>query len=225
MTTSNSSYEEVRQTISEDTTVQPFPQEEVIKKEDYVNLQSDYTKKSQALIEITLERGRENPKSILDIKDAKLQNKVISEIYGLNSISELKAIYGDEFYKQRDEADMDDLERMKREIAILKNTSESSKLENAIKELKSTNKELFASADAEDKLRDALQLLSTTINTEERVRLASRLVFGNIVNPTSVGYQALQNANVSGGSGGAGGAGKIAAEDKNKELRNFLGLK
>jgi len=222
MTNSNSSVEEVRQD-NENTSVQT-QQEEVIKKEDYVNLQSDYTKKSQALIEITLERGRENPKSILDIKDTKLQNKVISEIYGLNSVSELKAIYGDEFYKQKDEGDMDDLERMKREIAILKNTSESSKLENSIKELKSTNKELFASADAEDKLREALTLLSTTINTDERVRLASKLVFGNIANPSNVGYQALQNANVSGWNG-TGSAGKIAAEDKNKELRQILGLK
>lgn len=224
MDISNSSDEEVRQT-SGDTTVQAQNNEEVIKREDYVNLQSDYTKKSQALIEISLERGRENPKSIVDIKDTKLQNKVISELYGLNSISELKAIYGEEFYKQKDESDMDDLERMKREISILKHTSESSKLENAIKELKSSNKDLFSSADADDKLREALTLLSTTINPDERVRLASKLVFGNIVNPTSVGYQALQSANVSGWNSSSADNTKTKIDDNKAELRKMLGIK
>lgn len=80
--TLNSSGEEVQQNTAENPQDgQSGTNEEVIKREDYVNLQSDYTKKSQYLIEVTLDRARENPKSILDIKDLKLQNKIVSEIY------------------------------------------------------------------------------------------------------------------------------------------------
>jgi hypothetical protein len=56
-------------------------QPEVIREDDYKNLQSSYTKANQERIELATRLAEKDKSYILDIKDRKLQDKVIKEIY------------------------------------------------------------------------------------------------------------------------------------------------
>jgi hypothetical protein len=56
-------------------------QENVVREEDYKNLQSSYTKANQERIDLATKLAEKDKSYILDIKDKKLQDKVIKEIY------------------------------------------------------------------------------------------------------------------------------------------------
>lgn len=216
---------EIQSNDGNTTDVQSQSQDGLVKKEDYISLQSDYTKKSQMLKDIALELAKKDPESILSIKDTKLQNKVISEMYGVSSLQELKQVFWDDFYKTDSEKDTDEFEKLKREVKILRNSNESQKVENEIEKFKLSNKDLFVSDDSEQKLRDALSLISSGIESSERIKLAATIAFGSVVSNSNKAYQALQNANVSGGKLPSSNDSRTQVSEKERGIRDLWGLK
>lgn len=193
------------------------------KKAQEAELQAAYTRTRQNEIDLAVKLASKDKSSILDIKDVKLQNKVIGEIYGLSNIEEVKAIYGEEFYKSDDEKTEDDTVKLQREIALMKHNSEKEKIERAIKDYKRTNPELVPDAQSEEQLRGKLSLLSHTIPAEERVELAGKLAFGN-TNKVNEAYKELQTLNTSdkGTAGAAKEESKTPTKQKQDALRDLL---
>jgi len=56
-------------------------QPRLVAEEDYKNLQSEFTRKNQLLIDTQVRLAETNPKEILSISDKGLQDKVIERIY------------------------------------------------------------------------------------------------------------------------------------------------
>jgi hypothetical protein len=69
------------------------PIEAVVSEAQFKELQAEFTRRNQELIETKIELAKKDSKSILDIKDIKLQNKVVQEVYGLNNLKELELIH------------------------------------------------------------------------------------------------------------------------------------
>tara|TARA_R110000737_G_scaffold14419_2_gene30408 strand:+ start:726 stop:902 length:177 start_codon:yes stop_codon:yes gene_type:complete len=51
--------------------------------------------------------------------DSKMQNKVISEIYGYNNVEELKLIQGEEFWKSGEDQELTSTEELAQKIKLL----------------------------------------------------------------------------------------------------------
>lgn len=190
------SVNENSQTIVDTQEVQP----RVVAEEDYKNLQSEFTRKNQLLIDTNVKLAESNPKEILNISDKHLQDKVIERIYWFKNINELKAIMWENFYESNSNDWWDDIDSIKKEISLLKYRNESEKIEGEIKSFKSENKKIFEdNPNAETVLRENLQLLSKDIPIEERIKKAWILSFWkNYVDSSTSAYQKLSQANVSG---------------------------
>ena len=164
-----------------------------IKEEDYKNLQSFSTRANQERIDLAIKLANKDKKSILEITDKKLQNKVVKEIYNLDNIEEVKLIHWANFYEEREDADEDELselDKMKRELSLLKYSQSKSEIEWAIEKYKEENKDLFKDEEQEIKFRDELKYISSDLPTKERISRASKIVFG--INATDAAYIALQ---------------------------------
>ena len=81
--------------------------EQTIKVEDYKNLQSEFTKSRQSEIDLAIKLARKDKSEILNIKDYKIQSKVIKELYGLDNLEDVKLIHWEEFYKEKETEDED----------------------------------------------------------------------------------------------------------------------
>jgi hypothetical protein len=68
-------------------------QEEVINKDDYKNLQSYSTKVNQERIDLAKKLVEKDKSEVLNIKDKKLQNKIIKDLYGYDTLEEVQAIH------------------------------------------------------------------------------------------------------------------------------------
>ena len=155
---------------------------EVIKEEDYKNLQSSYTKANQERIDLALKLAEKDKSSILDIKDRKLQEKIVKEIYWLNNIDEVKVIHWDKFYEEKsndynDNEDEDKMSKLEKELKLLKYSQTKWEIDNSIEEYKKSNPLAFESEEAEDKLREELSYISDTLPIKERVRRAGSIAF------------------------------------------------
>ena len=170
-------------------------QPEVIREDDYKNLQSSYTKANQERIELATRLAEKDKSYILDIKDRKLQDKVIKEIYWLNNLEEVKVIHWDKFYETRDDYNDDDEDRtakLEKELKILKYTQTKWEIESAILEYKKENKILFEDSEVEDKLREELTYISDKLPHKERVKRAASIIFWFKNNPVDNAYAELK---------------------------------
>ncbi len=225
MTTLDSSpNEEVQNTNVEANTAKP--QNDVVPNKDYIELQSVYTQNRQALIDATIELSRDNPKRILDITDKKLQEKVIKSLYWLDNLQELQMINGTDFWKTTSEKEEDEVEKLKKKVAIMELTSKKSEVEAEIAKFIAENKELF-DEETELQLRNNLDLLSPSIDIKERVRLAGKLSIGiDSTKKSEVdAYKQLMASQWREGSGSSADVKttkQTQVEDKQKKLREFL---
>lgn len=194
----------------------------------YKELQAEFTRRNQELIETKIELAKRDAKSIIDIKDTKLQNKVIQEVYGLNNLKELQLIHWERFYEIKEE-DEDEVAKLRKKVTLLEYNSEVGKVEQGIKSFKRLNPELFKSnPTAEDDLRAKLQVLSVSIPIDERLDMAAKLAFWQaFVNPVNEAYRELQNANPPQWSWGAEKKEVKKSWDSKKieDLREFFGIK
>lgn len=196
--------------------------QKVVPEEDYKNLQSEFTRNRQALIDNSIKLAESNPKEILSIWDKTIQDKVIEKVYGFKNLNELKSVMWDNFYETSKE-DQNDVEVLKKEVSLLKYRSDAEKVEAEIKAFKIENKEIFQdNEDAENKLRESLWLLSKDIPIDERIKKAWILAFwNNYINNSTNAYQKLTSAQISWGSL-QNNSNKIIETEKQKENKEFI---
>ena len=101
----------------------------VIPQEDYKSLQSEYTRNRQVLFDTSLKLAKGNPQEILDISDKKIQSSVIKELYWVDDISELKMVYWERFWETDSEKELSDLEKLTKEVNLLKFKDKKSSLD------------------------------------------------------------------------------------------------
>ena len=188
----------------ETTTTGEVAVEPTVSETQFKELQAEFTRRNQELIDTKIELAKKDAKSILDIKDTKLQNKVVQEVYWLNNLKELELIHGKEFYDIKEE-DEDEVAKLRKKVTLLEYNSEVWKVSQWVKEFKRLNPDLFKNNEkAEEELREKLSILSTSIPIDERIDMASKLAFGvNYINPTSDAYRELQKVNTPSWSWGA----------------------
>lgn len=186
------------QTPATDTTVVVQPQatpEQLAQIEaDKLSLQSEYTKTRQALIEYAVKVATDDPSSIHWIKDIKLRDSVVKNLYEFDNYAQAVAILGSDFNAVKDGNDsIDKTEKLEREVKILKYKSEQSIVENEIKNYKLANPQYFTNTENEEKLRAELQYISWELPIAERIKRASAIAFVPSVDPTTAAYQVLNS--------------------------------
>lgn len=183
MNTQQASKEELQNdtTVSNEELQWEQSEKETISKDDYTSLQSEYTKTRQREISYAVKLAERDKKSILEIEDRKIQDKVVKELYGLENLEEVKLIHWDNFYEEKSEEDVEDdrLTRLEKELKISKYQQEKLELDRAINDIKSKNPLAFEDSNTEAKLREEVQLISNNLSLEERVKRAAKLVVWN----------------------------------------------
>lgn len=166
--------------------VQPQPEAKDSEKE----LQAEYTRTRQSLIEMTAELVEANPRKLESIEDSKLRNSVVKKLYGVDSLAELKAIHGEKYWESGD--NLDDVEKLRRDFNKLKFVTTREKEEMAFEAYKSANPTLFKEQDAVEKLQKAMEMISKDIPANERIKAASAIAFGTAnTNATADAYKAF----------------------------------
>ena len=154
---------------------------ELIELSRYKELEAFSTKARQNEIALAIELAKANPSKI-ESYDAKTQNAVAKELYGLDTFAQVKEVYGDDFAKKSNDSDdgEDRTAKLEKELKLFKVKAEYNEVENAIKSLKASNPELLKSESDEVQLRSEMRLLSDKLSPDERVRKAARLAFGDL---------------------------------------------
>ena len=151
--------------------------------EDYKSLHSEYTRTRQSEISAYVKLATKDKKEILDITDRKIQSKVVKELYGLDNVEEVEAIYGKDFWDEKkieDDSDEDDKYlKLEKEIKLTRFQQEKRELDSAIQAIKDKNALQFENPETEEKLRDELRYISKELPLEERIKRASQIVLGN----------------------------------------------
>lgn len=232
--------EEVRKTsVSSETEIAPKTGEDSDKEnpqkpdadatvsiERYKELEAFATRSRQNEIAFATKAAKADPKSLLEIQDAKVQSAAVKEIYGLDTLAQVQEVFGKDFWKAR-EKDGDDnedgsgrskLSELETKIKLMEVKNQSERVENAIKSLKASNPNLISSEKDEELLRSEMKLISTELAPEDRVAKAARLAFGDLESKKAKELILMQNS--------AAGSG-TASQDKNNvgglsELKSFL---
>lgn len=163
---------------------------------DRLSLQGEYTRSRQALIETSVELAKVNPTYLNSIKDTKLQDSVVKQLYGFDTYNQAVAVLGQDFNAPPDgdgNGDEDRTLKLEREIKLMKYNSSKSEVENAIKDYKLTNPQYFVDPNAEDKLREELKFISGELPIGERIKRASHIALSPSYDPTASAYQILNS--------------------------------
>ncbi len=156
---------------------------------------TELSKKGEALIKANIKLAEVSPKSILEIEDVKLQNKIIKHIYWYENLDELQSINGNKFYesKTEEEHEMDELEIMKKEVQLLKLQNRKWATSIALDNYKRENDKLFTdNPDALEKIKSEMENISDKLSPAERVERAAKYVYGNYVDSTTKAYLDMQ---------------------------------
>lgn len=144
--------------------------------EDYKNLESFATKRSQDAIKFAKMLAENNPKAIESIDDEKIQQKVIKDLYGYDSLEELR-IFKPELFEESGKQKQNETEDKRYEN--LMNLLNKNKLEDEIeRQTKSIWKLSESIPDFKVKVLSELKNISSELTNEERVTKAVRLVTG-----------------------------------------------
>lgn len=197
---------------------------------DKLALQSEYTRVRQALIETTATVAKNDPAYINTIKDTKLQNAVVKQLYGFDTYEQAVAVLWDNFNAPDNggNGDEDRTEKLERELKLIKYNAQKAEVDNAVKDFKLSNPQFFTDPSAEEKLRSELQFVSGELPATERVRRASAVAFVPSVDPTTLAYQVLNQWNTWSGWNGTINAEKVKQEYQQKQIeagRVLFGLK
>lgn len=167
--------EEVEQSQTE------IPKEEVttVSEVAYKELQSFATVNRQELIETRVELAMVKPQSLLEIKDKKLQDKVVERLYpSFKNVEELQLVHGKEFWKteQVTETIGEDIPTpstsIEKELKLIKYQLAKKELNDAISEFKRSNPSIVINEDKEEKLREEVSNISADLSPSERVARA-----------------------------------------------------
>jgi hypothetical protein len=194
---------------------------ETIELARYKELEAFATKARQNEIANAVRLAKLDPKSVAEIGDAKVQNAVVKELYGLDTLAQAKEVYGDMFYdkKDGDGSGEDEISSIKKEFKLLKVKTEAEAVNNAIKALKASNPNLLKSEQDEETLRREMSLISASLSPEERVKKAARLAFGDV--EANKANALLNSQNAAAGSGTATQPNNQADSERRDFLKSF----
>ena len=163
--------------------------------------QDALSRKAEENIKANIKLAKLDPKEIVDM-DSKMQNKVISELYGYNNIEELKLIQGEEFWKGEEEKDFNETETLAQKIKILEYQNKKSDVARALENYQKDNAKIFEdNPDALEKIEGEIAYISDSLPVKERVERAGKILFGNnYVDNTTATYLSMQDKSM--GSGG-----------------------
>lgn len=186
------------QTNAMDTTnvVQPqaTPEQLAQIEADKLALQSEYTRNRQSLIEATTLLAKNDPTYLTTIKDTKLQNTVVKQLYGFDTYEQAVAVLWNDFNAANSwNETADDMKALEREIKLLKYNEQRNTVENELRNYKLAHPQYFTNEGSEEKLRAELQYISWELPVAERIKRASAIAFTPPVDPTTQAYQALNS--------------------------------
>lgn len=191
----------------------------MVSEKDHKELEAFATRNRQLAIQMATEAAKANPKLISTIEDTKVQNAVARELYGLENLAQVKAVYGDEYWKsseKRDDGEEDKVSTLERKLRMFETKSEFERVEQAVSSFKASNPSLIKSEKDEEALRNEMSLISTKLSPEERVKKASRIAFGD-----SEANKANSLINLSGSAGATPSAAALetinAAQEEDKK--------
>ena len=170
----------------------------LVDEEVYKNLQSEYTRNRQNQIKMAVKLVEKDKRELLGL-EKDLQDKVIREVYGLENITELKAVYWDEFYKDGWDNDLywndddDKTSRLEQEIKILRHRQEKKEIDDAIESFRNNNKVLFDLENSEERIREELKYISSELPVNERVMRAWKAAFGAISSSDALYAKIMQS--------------------------------
>lgn len=171
--------------------------------------QDALSRKAEENIKTNIKLATHSPKEILAM-DSKMQNKVISEIYGYNNVEELKLIQWEEFWKSVDEKELSDFDELNQKLKILEYQNKKSDVTRALENFQKDNSKIFEdNEDAAQMIEGELAYISETLPAKERIERAGKILFGdNYVDATTSTYLSMQDQSMSAGSRAAGTDGK-----------------
>lgn len=179
--------------------VQPHVEEtpRTVPEEDYKNLQAFATRTRQFAIKTALDAVEQNPRYISSIEDKSVQDAVVKQKHGFDSYDQMIAVMWENFVwdtSQWGNGDNDENAQntfLEKEVRLLKYQHEQSQVDSAIAEFKSSNPQLFTDETSEQKLRDELKFISTSLPIKERIKRSAQITLVQQVDPSTVAFSAL----------------------------------
>lgn len=165
--------------------------------EEYKNAEAFGTKAQQALIDATERLVKSNPSELLEIKDAKLQNKIITNLYGASNIEELKIISPEIFKEDSNNSasgdyEEDELSVLQKKVKLMEYKNNQGAIKDAIDKLKISNTDTASTiSNFEEKIRNEMQYFGWDLSIEEKAKRAFKLVAGSRASEDDA-YLALQ---------------------------------
>jgi len=149
--------------------------------ENEIRLRNEFTQARQREINASIKLAEKDKSSILDL-DVETQKKVVKHIYWYNSIEEVKAVLGDDFYKEREEAgdqEEDRIASLEQRLKLSEYQQWVKELDREIESIKAKNPLAFENPEVEQKIRDEVKYISSSLSLDERVKRAASLVVWN----------------------------------------------
>ena len=149
----------------------------------YKDTQSAFTKAQQEKIEMARMLVETDPANIRKIADEKVRNKIIQEKWNVETLDQLEYIHPDFAKKPNndwDDEELSDVEKLKREMKLLKLQTINTKTKEALWEVKVKYAEVIKTIpDFEQKLQTELKYISEGIEPKDRIEKAFKLVVNN----------------------------------------------
>lgn len=184
--------------------------------ERYKNLESTFTKANQEKIEFAKKLIEKDKSEILNIKDVKLQNKIIKDTYWYDNLAELQAIHWENFYNEEDKWDSD-MDELKQKLKLMEYRTQKTEVDTAINSY--IKDAWITDEDAMIKLSDEIKYISSELDIKERVQRAGKIAF-----PTKnkdAAYLAMQDKHIV-TSKKEWKKGEIKSEEFSSALRHYF---
>ena len=186
----------------------------------FQDTQAAYTKARQNEINMAKLLVENDPANIERISDEVVQKKILREKYWVDTLEELKIIHPD--YNKKPEQEDDDwltqVEKLEREVKLMKFQNTKTKTNEAIEGIKEQYKDVVATIpDFEQKLSSELKSVSEQLTPKERVEKAFKLVASSDINSANA-YSVMQWVS----TGAATKSKKESKEKSNETIANIL---
>lgn len=182
----------------------------VVPEKNYKELEAFATKTRQELIKTAVQLTKQDPKYLTSISDPKLQASVAKEIYGLESLAQVKEVFGEKFYEKNESEDAGkvEVEDLRKEIKLMKVKGEADKIDAAVATM-------GLSEDKAEAFKAELRLINADLPLEVRIQKAKRLAFGETPDD---GAKALLQINKATGAAPSSAAAQTKQEDPAKTI-------
>lgn len=206
--------------------------EETAKIEAEKLLQAEYTRTRQALIESTKRLVEKDGSELHDIQDPKLRDSVSRALFNMG-YAEAEAVFGKWFTSAENKGDEPtSIDAVQKELRLLKYREEERNIDMAINKLRSESPQMFQwVSDMEEKIREELGNIVTSIPLDDRIRRAANNALGSALDSTSLAYKILNNKNSWIASGSTNKSNTKSNEENSTQqllstmMKGYMGIK